>query len=165
MRSRAEILADLGRAFPRQAINRETFQLYLTETADIPEAVLADVVRELVRSAEFFPTIRALRSAAAERLLGLPGEAEALAQVEGRMAWARGDQDDPAPGVHVLVLRAVQGVGGWHSFRTEDGGVVRGQFLRLYRDVRAEAIRDVQIGDLALDRAPALPELPAAPSQ
>jgi hypothetical protein len=153
-----ELIADLARAFPRQPVTAETLRIYLRELADIPPAALETACRELMRASEFFPTIRAIREAAAEHLLALPGEAGALAQIEARMAWGRADEDErgEAPGVHPLVREAVDHVGGFHAFRaTDEPAVVRGQFLRLFRDLRGRAVRDAQIGQLELPgRAP-----------
>lgn len=151
-RAPTEILADLGDAFPRQQVSRETFAVYVREVSDIPAPVLERVVRSLIRSSEWWPTVRAIREAAAELTLGLPGEADALAQIEARMAWSRTEESDRSaepPPVHPLVREALDHVGGWHAFRAADEpAVVRGQFGRLYRELRARAIRDAQIGDL-----------------
>jgi hypothetical protein len=131
-----------------------TLRVYLRELDDIPLAVLEQTVRELIRTSEFFPTVRAIREAAAERTLNLPGEEEALAQIEARIRWAREDEEtrgDP-PSVHPLVVRALEHVGGFHGYRSADEpGVVRGQFLRLYRDLRGRAIHDAKVGAIEIE--------------
>lgn len=145
-----QILADLARAFPRQAVPRETFAVYLRELDDVPPALLEAAVREMIRTKDFFPTVRELREAVAERALALPGEAAALEQVHARVAWARvdeADRDGDPPAVHPIVLDALAQVGGFAAFRTADEpGVVRGQFLRIFRDMRARAVREAQLG-------------------
>lgn len=156
MATRPEILAELGAAFRRDKVPPETFALYLRHVADIPEDVLQAAVDELIRTGDYFPTVRAIRAAAAEHVLDLPTEAAALAQISGRMDWARAndaDQGDP-PAVHPLVRQALDLVGGYTAFRSTDvPGVIRSQFLRLYKDLRAGAVHEVQ----------AAPALPAGP--
>lgn len=148
-----KILADLRRAFPRQAVEQETFTLYLTELADVPPAVLEVAVGVLIRTEEFFPSIRAIRAAAAEYALALPSPAGALAQVETRISWARRMEDEPAPEVHPTVRHALDLIGGYAAFRNaEEGAPVRGQFLRLYRELRDDAVHEAIRGE----RRPAL---------
>lgn len=160
MPSPTELIADLSRAFPRQPVTRDTLVVYLRELSDMPVEVLEPTIRELIRTSEFFPTVRAIREAAAERSLGLPSEADALSQIEARMLWARTGSHGEQPPVHPLVKEALDHIGGWHAFRAADEpSVVRGQFLRLYRELRLRGIREAQIGDLALPAGAARPEL------
>lgn len=143
------LIADLARAFPRQPVTEGTLRVYVRELEDVPADLLEDAVRVLIRTAEFFPTVRAVRETVAERTLALPSEADALSQVEARIRWGRDGDGDP-PHVHALVRDALDHVGGWPSFRAaEKAEVVRGQFLRLYRGLRAEAVRDHQVAGLA----------------
>lgn len=142
------ILADLRRAFPRQEVEQETFALYLVELADVPLNVLEAAVHDLIRTQEFFPSIRAIRAASAELALALPSPAGALAQVEARISWARTDAGGEAPTVHPTVRQALDLIGGYASFRNADEGApVRGQFLRLYRELREDAVQDAVRGD------------------
>ncbi|MFL5313057.1 MAG: hypothetical protein ACJ79H_21705 [Myxococcales bacterium] len=154
----AAALGLLTKAFRREKITPDVLALYLAELSDLPPAAVEAAARELIRTSDFFPTIKALREAAVERLLSLPTEAQALAQIEARMGWARKSEDargDP-PEVHPLVREALDRVGGWHAFRaTDEAGVVRGQFLRLYRDLRSTSVKEAQVGDLGLPAGPA----------
>lgn len=158
-----ELLSDLIEAFPRQPVGPGTVRVYLRELGDLPELALTDAVCGLIRTSEWFPTISAIRNATAERMLGLPDEGEALAQVEARIAWARGGgiDKDATSVMHPAVVDAVHAVGGFFSFRSaENPGVVRGQFLKLYRERRAAQVRKLTIG--APTRAVLLAEYPAA---
>lgn len=159
-----QLLADLACAFPRHPIKPETFRVYLRELADLPPAALEAACRELIRTSEFFPTVRAIREAAVERLLGLPGEAEALAQVEARADWfkdAEHEREGDPPDVHPRVKEALDHVGGFYAFRTaENPSVVRGQFLRLYRELRERDLREANVGATALEAGPVRAELP-----
>jgi hypothetical protein len=131
-------IADLAAAFPQRSIPAATIDLYARELADLDPVALSDAVRLLIRTSEFFPTIRAIREAVAEAALGLPNEAEALNQIHERS------------GVHPLVREAVNVVGGWHAVRTTDQpGVLRGQFLRVYRELRHARVGAYIAGDAA----------------
>lgn len=155
----ADLIARLEQAFPREKVSAQRMGLLLAEVADIPPAALEAAVQDAIRRSEFFPSIAALRNAAAEWMLGLPREPDALAQVEVRMAWARrpeAERSSDPPEVHPLVREALDRVGGWHAFRaTDEAGVVRGQFMRIYRELRAGAIEGAQIG--GMDALPAPP--------
>ena len=138
-----------------------TFGAYVEHLSDIPPEALDAAVRALIRTTDRFPSIRAVRVAAAELALRLPDERAALAQVENRLAWVRADPRPPQPpAAHPLVLEAlnhVGGVAGWRS--ASEPGVIRGQFLRLFREARDAAIRETVVGDFPSRPQPK--ELPA----
>lgn len=142
-------IADLARAFPRQAVERGTLAVYVRELQDVPAEVLALSVRDLIRTSEWFPTVRAIREQAAERMLDLPSETDALAQVGARIEWAR-EQSGDAPPVHPVVREALDLAGGFHRFRSADqASIVHAQFLKAYRERRGAAVRDAVTGTLA----------------
>lgn len=168
-RAAHEVVADLTYAFPDYLARldpdsrRNTIRLYLRELEDIPAETLEAAVSEVIRTSDHFPRVRAVREAAARILLQLPSESEALSQIESRMRWSReseGERGD-APAVSPIVLKALDHVGGFHAFRSSDEpGVVRGQFLRLFKGMRDDAIRDVNVV-AALPPGPALRALEA----
>lgn len=142
------LIANLARAYPRQAITAETLAVYVEHLSDIPDDLLADIGREWIRTERFFPSIAELRNAAAERALLLPSDEQALAQVMARVAYRGGPED--APDVHPLAVAAVRGVGGFSALRSsEKPEVVVSQFLRFYREARADALRNAQVGDMS----------------
>lgn len=152
------LIADLVRAFPQslkalppgeiEALAR----LYERELSDLPPGLLAEAVRDLIRTEKWFPQIAAIRERVAERALALPDESGALAQVEERMRWGRADESErapEAPGVHPLVREAVDHVGGFYAFReAQEAAILRGQFGRLYRELRARAVYEYQLDPL-----------------
>lgn len=147
-------LAELTVAY-RADLPDATISLYLRELADLPDDVLERAVSQIIRTKResWFPTIGEIRAVAAELVLALPGEADALGQVEARLAWGILRQGDP-PDVHPLVREALDHAGGFKALRhSESPTVVRGQMMAYYRDLRARAIRDAQV-------APALPPAP-----
>lgn len=164
-RTTADILSDLVRLYEREQVGRERYGILVRELSDVPPEVLERAVRQVARTSEFFPTLAAIRSACAELVLDLPSESAALAQVEARMRWGRADEDargDP-PRVHPLVKAALDHVGGYYAFKSADEpAVVRGQFLRLYRSLRADAVGGLQTGDMAALGQAARAALPPA---
>lgn len=145
------LIDELRHAFPRQELTAGTLTVYVRELADLPVGVVELTVRELIRTCVFFPTVAELRAAAAERMMALPDEHDALAQVHARQEWARGSRLNDAPELHPAVEEAVRAIGGWHAFRSADRPeIVRAQFLKVYRENRARAVRDVQIGNLSI---------------
>lgn len=164
----AKLIGDLVRAYPGKAIHGDTVRVYVRELSDVPPAILEEAVRALIRTSEWFPSVAAIRQAVAERTLALPSEAEALAQVSARSRWARQDEDERGdrPDVHPLVREALDQVGGWFAFRSADEpGVVRGQFLRLYKELRAAALADARLGTLALSAGRQAPALAAGSAE
>lgn len=154
------LLAQLKLAFPRDPITQDRFDLYVHELASVDPAALEAAVREIIRTRTggYFPAIAEIINAAAEHALGLPSPDEALAQVEARIRWGR-ERAGEAPAVHPAVVEALEQVGGFHALRTaEKPSVIRGQFLNLYRDRRAAALRAAAL-------TPTLPALPASPER
>jgi hypothetical protein len=158
-----QLLADLARAFPRHPVTSDTLRVYLRELDDVAPADLERAVRELIRKSEFFPTVRAIREVAAENALDLPTGPAALAQVDARIAWAKDDEDardGEPPVVHDLVREAVELAGGYGAFRAAGRpDLFRSQFLKLYAEIRANAILYVQVGGRELDAGATRPEL------
>lgn len=145
MSDHRDLIADLIAAFPLDRIPAETGQLYLKMTVDIPPAVLAEAVRALICTSRRFPSVSAIREAAAEHVLNLPADHEALAQVQRHLS--RGDVPiaERRP-LHPLVSDAVRAMGGFYAFRSADSpSILHAQFMRLYRDMRASALRDAVI--------------------
>lgn len=161
--SLSSLLRDLQAAFPRERISAETAALYARELSTVPLDVLEPTVREIIRTSgadAFFPRVGEILRVAAERTLGLPGEAEALAQVEARIAWGA-ERVGHRPAVHKLVAEALESVGGFAAYRTaEKPGIARAQFLALYREMRARTIREFTVGPVALDAGPERKALP-----
>lgn len=145
--SRKDTLLALRRAYPRQDFATANFVAYQNALEDVPPEILAAAVQHLIRTEKWMPTVAEIRECAAELELVLPDEADALAQIHDRMAWARTQTLDPPPVVHPLVATALERVGGWHSFRDTEATVIRGQFARVYRDLRGAAIRARQTSD------------------
>jgi hypothetical protein len=144
----ADHVADLRDAFPQRAVTRETLTIYVRELSDLDPAALGDAVRLLIRTSEFFPTIHAIRETVAEAALDLPSEAAALAEVNALGAGRPGR-------LTPLVREALDAVGGPWAVRTaSEPGVIRGQFLRIYRDLRHARVAEYVARDALPPAAP-----------
>jgi hypothetical protein len=145
----SDLVAELAAAFPQRPVPRQTLAVYVRHLEDIDLDSLEVAVRGLIRTSEFFPTVHAIRTAVAEAALGLPTEGEALAAVTTR----------GVVGLHPLVREALDMVGGYHAWRiTDNPGVMRGQFTRIYREMREERLREFVVGE-ALPPGPPVREL------
>jgi hypothetical protein len=141
------LLAPLARAYPRHRLSRDGFEAYLADLAGIPAGRLAEAVRRVVRTSEWFPTVAALRRCCAEAQLALPSEQEALGQVDARAAWSR-DRDGDPPGLHPLAAAALARVGGLAALRgSGEPSIVRAQLGKAYRELRDRALEDAQTAD------------------
>lgn len=146
----ADVIAEVRHAFPTDRIPDETIVVYVKHLADLDPDQLAAAAAAYCREAKRFPTIADLRRLVAERNLQLPDEAEALRQANRRADWYA-TRDGAPPEMHPLVRDALRSVGGPGALRESDQpSVVRGQFLRVYRDLRDRQVRDETVGKPAL---------------
>lgn len=156
----SDLVADLILAFPLDRIESGTGTLYRDKLKDIPIPLLEAAIHDLICTAERFPKISQIKAAAAERDLELPSETEALAQIEARIRWRHGPEPrGPAPPFCAEVREALNHVGGLTAWReTAEPTIIRGQFARYYREIRAERIHAFQTSGL-----PRRPELSSPP--
>ena len=140
------VIHDLVAAFPRDGIRDYTIRIYRDKLADVPIHLLEAAAHNLICTEQRFPTIAQIRTAIAELTLDLPSETEALAEVEAKLRWWH-NQHGPRPSMHGAVRDALDHVGGIHAFReATEPAVIRGQFARYYREIRAARIRKLQVG-------------------
>lgn len=139
------LLSRTALAYPRHPITPDTFDVYLNDLMVVPEPLLQKALERLVRTSEWFPSIRAIREACAELALELPSDTEALSDVDAALA---GGGAVPKDALHPIAWEAVRLAGGLREFRTStEPNVVRGQFCRFFRDLRTAAIRDAMVSD------------------
>jgi hypothetical protein len=77
-----QALAHLARLYPRQTITPALLDAYVHELHDLPIGDVEAGIRVIARSSRWFPTVAEIREAAATLSLDLPGDAEALTQLE-----------------------------------------------------------------------------------
>lgn len=156
-KSTGEIIKDLIDAFHWYSLPRPAAGLYVEKLGDLPAGALEFAVNEVIcTETRYFPSIGLLRSIAASHTLALPSPTGALAQIQDRITWAHTDEDTrgDAPLVHPTVKQALDLVGGFAAFRTaEESTIIRGQFLRLYKELREDTIHEATAGRLALPPA------------
>lgn len=150
----SELLDDLVEAFHyTDKMSAQAFKVYVRELESLPDNVLEQAFRDLMRTSRFFPSIEAVLEAAAERWLALPEPPEALSQAERRMEWARtrgsSQGHSGPPEVHPLVRSAIEVVGGYPALRSEKASFIRAQLVKVYREMRETAIRDAKKNGLS----------------
>lgn len=151
----ALLLNDLAFAWPDRPVPPQTLALYARELSDVPDDVLTAVVRELIRTEQFFPRLATILAACAEYVLHLPSEAEALDQIEARIAWGHNGRVPPSPAVAALVAAALDKVGGYAAWRTaEKPHLLRSQFLSIYRAMRAAETKRLAVGGFRKEITP-----------
>lgn len=156
---RKRLVGELVDAYPREHVNPNNIAVYLSKLSDVPPHLLADVIHDLICTGDRFPTIAQIKAACAEQATRLPTETEALTEIESRLRWRRQPEDTRGapPAVTPEVAEALAHVGGYAAFKDADEPtIIRGQFARYYREIRAARVRRSQVG-----ARPSLPELGA----
>lgn len=143
-REAALLTAALKAAYPRQEVDEATLAIYAESLLDLDYPAAQRTVHGLIRTSRFFPTIAEVRTAWAEHELGVPSAGAAWEQASNR--W---------PVTNPVVRRALELVGGSYAIRTSENPVaIRAHFMRVYDDLRREAVNAVAShGAPALERA------------
>lgn len=146
----SKLLGDVARVLPPPGdFDDRAMEIYLDELDDLPLEVVAQALLRIVRTELFFPKIADIRRVAAENLVDAPNVVEALFEVERMLTWSRLSEEERGerPDIHPVVKRAVDAMGGFATFKTsESPASTRGQFMKLYREIRAGVVIDFQTG-------------------
>lgn len=162
MATTSSLVRTLSHCFDREEVTQEKFEIYVRYLRDVPVETLERAVDSLVctKLDNRLPTVGQIREACAELILELPTETAAIRQVDRRNEWVR-ERDGDGPVLHPLVKEALNQVGGASAFRQSDSpSIVRAQLGRVYRDLRAAAVRELQASP-SLDPGPVLRQLAA----
>lgn len=132
------LMIKVAAAFPHSHLSPETYEVYAAAFEDVPDDVLSAAFTKAAQMSEFFPTLKSVRTAIAEILVGgIPTAEEAWEQVS---FWVKSEHTLTEP----LIIRVVEMMGGWRYFSTtQDIGVARGQFLKMYNNLRLRHIETV----------------------
>lgn len=134
----AQVLAVLGAAFPSATITADTAEVYHQALEDVNYRSAAAVLPEVIRTADWFPTVAAIRRAVAEHVGALsPSALDAWAEV---IAEARrvGNYDSPEFS-HDAIAQTVRAIGWANVCMSEMPDTIRAHFLRLYDEHRKQA--------------------------
>ncbi len=155
------LIATLAAAYPRQALEPATIEIYTRSLADLDNALATNAVARIIASSTFFPTIAEIRTEAAETACQLPTATEAwllildamhprnAAEHNSGVRWAK----VPAEGREALKLIG----GSWAIQTSENPETLRAQFRRAYDEIRQRSLGEVlYAGVPALTPAPPL---------
>jgi hypothetical protein len=158
----AKLLAMLVSAYPHVKVTREMAEMYHDIVGDLEARDCYAVVRELVRTEEFFPSAAKVRRTTMRRLGRLaPAVEEAFAEVMAA-ASGRGLMDMPDWG-HPVVADAVKAMG-WRAIcMSENQGVLRAQFNQVYANIARNHDTQVLTGGNSELAAPEVRSLPEGP--
>ena len=147
-----KLLAVIEAAYPKGEFPKERAEIYARFLRDLDYKAASAAVTKLIATSKFVPTIADIRSAVAELTAGIPEPEEALEEVVEAARRGRYEFSHPA------VKRAVDALGWEYIQYSEDPGVWRSQFLRLYGPIRErELIRHQTQGVLPGGQLQALP--------
>lgn len=166
----ARLIAALKAAYPRGPFPPESAALYAESILDLPVDVTGTAIRQVIRTADFMPTIAEVRRAVAELVCNLPSPETAWAEVE--RALRRYSPDDsstwtyPNEYSHPLIGEALTAMGGLPRLETTSTfSTDRREYARLYEAMRTQAVRSEQIAlgsgrrrQIAGDAAPTIDE-------
>jgi hypothetical protein len=143
----ARIMAVLGAAFPSATITADTVEVYHATLDDLTYQTVSAVIPGIIRSADWFPTVAAIRRAVAEHVGALsPSSLDAWSEV---MSEARrvGNYDSPTFS-HDAIRQTVHAIGWANICFSEMPDTVRAHFLRLYDEHRKTADHRAVAGSL-----------------
>jgi hypothetical protein len=146
-REARELLDRLLAAYPLVSPPQASQETYLRFLRDLDVEVTAKVVDELIATSTTYPTIAHIRRRFFEISLEIP------TPIGAWMSVVEGGQ------IHDLTRTVREFFGGdWGIKTSENPSITRAQFLRLYEELRDEALRDGNV------RAFSRPSTPSGPS-
>lgn len=144
-RETAEVLAMLASAYPHVKITKETAEIYhdVLEDLEIGECVQAS--REIVRFSQFFPSASEIRRGvlkATKQLSPLPIEAwSEVVQVVSSEGLGKSHEWS-----HATIQEVVQAIGWREICMSENQGVLRAHFLKLYESLASQNDQKILVG-------------------
>lgn len=147
-----ELVQVLAAAFPQRPLSPATLRVYVEELCDLDYDAAVAAARTLIRTVEWLPTVAQIRAAVVALTSALPSPDEALLEVRREIGRV-GSYGTPRFSSPVIerVVRAI----GWDTWcASENPGIERAHFIRLYTEARTRATHDQAVGALP---APGLP--------
>lgn len=138
------LVRSLIAAFPRQEITRETLQVYCHMLADLDAKQAEAAVGKIIAAATFFPSIAEIRAAAVESQTTAPSAEDAWTEVRKAIS-SQGRNRSPVWS-HPAIERAVDCIGWQTLCGSENIGIERAHFLKIYASIIETERMDLQLG-------------------
>jgi hypothetical protein len=134
-RDAVRLVEKLRAGFPHQALTDAHVETYVRYLRDLDAAATEALVEELIATSVDFPRIAELRRPLIEAAAGIPEPADAYRSLS-----------EPGGDVHQLARDVRELMGGVWAFKTsENPGITRAQFLKLYAEKRDELLRRANV--------------------
>lgn len=140
----AELVAILAAAFPSARIDSRTVSVYVRNLVDLDYASGHEAVNNIVRTADFFPSIASIRHEILS-VNGLMSPPKEQAWLEVEMSMRRIGRNGSVDWSHPAISEAVRTMGWVNMCLSENIDVVRGQFFKVYDSISGRSDRSVQI--------------------
>ena len=143
----AQILAVLSAGFPNAQVTKETARVYFEVLSDLDAPQVSQAIGVLLRTSEWFPSAATIRKTTMElsgRLAPSSGDAWGAVVAEVSKSGLDGGChiDDP-------VIKATVRAIGWRAIcLSERQDVIRGQFVKMYEEMKRKADTQVLAGGL-----------------
>lgn len=142
------LVRSLVAAFPRQDVSPETMKIYCEMLADLDHSRAQEAINRIIASGKFFPTIAEIRAAAVEGQTLMPDIEQAWGEVK-RAISSQGRYRNPEWS-HSAITSAVDAIGWQTLCDSENIGIERAHFIKLYQAHAETEKRTAQLGKFAL---------------
>lgn len=133
----------LSAAYPKYEITRPTIRLYEDFLQDLPFDLARAAVAKHITTSTFFPTVAELREAALSMTDTAPVAADAWTEVLNEIARV-GMYDKPNFS-HPAIEKTVKAIGWRNLCMSEQIGVERAHFMRIYGDYRKRETENAKV--------------------
>jgi len=141
----------LTAAYPRQELSQETTEVYVQYLQDLELKAARAAIDRLVATSEWFPTVAEIRRVVAELVCQLPSPESAWVEV---MRELNRCHEYERPEWSCDLVREAVGAVGWRRMQmSENLSVERGQFLRIYGDLRRGELEECNVRSLGQPRS------------
>ena len=143
----AYILEELRAAYPNAKISKDTFVVYEKNLRPYHFVAVVTVIRCLIRTSKFFPTVAEILEQLAEMMLQLPSTAGAWSEVITEVKRV-GHTTKPEFS-HRLIDDTIKRMGGWYRQCSSQNHVAeRARFCELFETLRQQEIDAIRYKEL-----------------
>ena len=149
----ARIMGVMAHAYPRYELTADSVKVYGVMLSDIPVEILEAAARQIMAELKFFPSIAEWREMAHKLMIGelqIPSAYEAwenaMAQVRRCGEYYRYQVNQRTPEYsHPLVEKAVNVIGYRHLCESENIGIERAHFFKIYESLLSRAEQETRM--------------------